>query len=721
MIIKRISIKNFRSYYGNDNNFELSPGLTLILGDNGDGKTTFYEALEWLFKTSYDNASMSNVSEKLKAEMERGEKGTTSVYIEFEHDGEKSVEKYFNFECLGEGKFRSSSVMYRAYISKGNERMMTDGKQLLNRCYDDSIQRYSMFKGESDLNVFKGASALNDLVNKFSDIRQFDTLVKYTKTFEEKANRVYMKEMKEDGKVSKRADELERSIQKLNDDISNIKKDIKDVTVDIEEYSSRLDDVENSQKASEQYNDLKKRIKEREERKVKLNAMINKVDYNHSLLDAFWVLCAFPPVLQEFQSKCADLSKTKRNEERQYDREQAANRAKVEQLEEIQKTLTGGGPELPWYLPDQQTMEEMIHDHICKVCGRPAEEGSEAYNYMVRRLEQYKEKLAAKVKPGETNGEDGSVLFKYNYIEELHNLSIKLGGYEAAKVAHIAYDIKSRLELVERLKDELQEVEEKIEKLEEEKTRLLIQCGNVPEAALEKVYKDIKGLYTNKESSSVRLNDLKNQLGNKERELASLTSQLNELQPERWGAKLFKDIHNVLSIIHDAFENAQKNNLHLFLNDLEERANKYVGELSLNDFHGQIRFIHTVNDGADIKLYSSNGSEVNKPSGSQLTVMYISVLFAISDFTREKRDEDYPLIFDAATSSFGDSKEREFYNIVHKIKKQCIIVTKDFISGGQIRENDINGLNCTVYHIKKCEGFDQRDMSTIRTTIEKIK
>ena len=40
MIIKKVSINNFRSYYGN-NEFEFKDGLTLIIGDNGDGKTTF--------------------------------------------------------------------------------------------------------------------------------------------------------------------------------------------------------------------------------------------------------------------------------------------------------------------------------------------------------------------------------------------------------------------------------------------------------------------------------------------------------------------------------------------------------------------------------------------------------------------------------------------------------------------------------------------------------
>ena len=54
MIIQKIEIQNFRSYYL-DNTFELSNGLNLIIGSNGDGKTTFYEALEWLFRTDGTN------------------------------------------------------------------------------------------------------------------------------------------------------------------------------------------------------------------------------------------------------------------------------------------------------------------------------------------------------------------------------------------------------------------------------------------------------------------------------------------------------------------------------------------------------------------------------------------------------------------------------------------------------------------------------------------
>ena len=67
---------------------------------------------------------------------------------------------------------------------------------------------------------------------------------------------------------------------------------------------------------------------------------------------------------------------------------------KLQAVKEMQNALENGTPELPWYLPNQETMEEMLHDHICKVCGRPAEEGSEAYKFMLHKLEEYKRHIA---------------------------------------------------------------------------------------------------------------------------------------------------------------------------------------------------------------------------------------------------------------------------------------------------------------------------------------
>lgn len=98
MIIKEIIIKNFRSYYGGNNVFRFSDGLTVILGDNGDGKTTLFEALQWLFNTTVDKGSVDHISEMRKSQLDIDESDEVSVFMSFEHNGEKSVEKSFAFE-----------------------------------------------------------------------------------------------------------------------------------------------------------------------------------------------------------------------------------------------------------------------------------------------------------------------------------------------------------------------------------------------------------------------------------------------------------------------------------------------------------------------------------------------------------------------------------------------------------------------------------------------
>lgn len=199
MIIKDIIIKNFRSYYG-ENKFTFSDGLTLIVGDNGDGKTTFFEALQWLFETMVERNTIDNASEMRKSKLEIGESDEVYVAMTFDHDGEKSIEKSYTFERTSENTFSTSKVTFRGYENTNAGRELVDGKVLMNRCFDAFIRRFSMFKGESTLNVFQDKTALKQLVDKFSDVKKFDDLVNLSAVFEEKSNSAYLKECRSDKK-----------------------------------------------------------------------------------------------------------------------------------------------------------------------------------------------------------------------------------------------------------------------------------------------------------------------------------------------------------------------------------------------------------------------------------------------------------------------------------------------------------------------------------------
>ncbi len=722
MRIKSVNIKNFRSYYGDNNHFEFSEGLTLILGDNGDGKTTFFEALEWLFATTSERTNLSNVSEMRKSKLEVDEQDEVYVSMTFEHDGEKIIEKSFTVTRTGSDTYATTNAEYRGFETNGIERVSVPGKQLITRCYDTFIRRFSMFKGETDLSVFDNATSLKTLVDKFSDIHKFDALVANAESFEEKANKAWSHEMKSDDKISKAAKHLEISMERLSNEILQNKRDIKTNEEEVAVYSSNLSKLEQNKETSTKLRDVKERLVTKNEAKAKLLGKIKSKDYNHCLLDEMWVLAPFSGVLKEFKDKCSALSKERRVQERNFDKEQAAAKAKLETIKEIQGALVNGATELPWYLPNQETMEEMINDHICKVCGREAPEGSEAYNFMVHRLEEYRahvEAVCARI--AQMKALDEESLFKNDYITELHSLSISLSGREEAKIASIPGIIEDWFSLVTRLKDDLTKVEDEIKDLQDEKARILIQAGNVSESLLESQFNDIKGWYERKERASVRLSQLNDELNRRNKQMDEYKEQMNSLNPINTQVKILKKVHRALEEISMAFARAKKDNLRRFLTELEDKANEYLEKLSADDFHGTVRLIQTADDSTTIRLYSSNNTEITNPSGSQRTVMYISVLFAISDFTQEKREEDYPLFFDAATSSFGDSKESEFYNVVDKINKQCIIVTKDYISRGKVRMDDVKMLTCSVYRINKAEGFDRDNMATIRTTITKIK
>lgn len=723
MIIKKIVITNFRSYYG-ENTFELSKGLTLIIGGNGDGKTTFFEALEWLLNTSLEIKELSNVSEMRKSELSIGEVDTMSVSMLFEHNGEKEVTKSLTFEKMSDGNCKVTNYSFRGYETDGAERMLRTGKSLIDSCFDSYIRRYCLFKGESQLNVFNEPTALKTLVDKFSDIRKFEDFVEVASDLEQKSETAYTKECKSDTKVAKRVGELQRRKEELEGKISELRRDIKKQEEVASTYQLKLDDLEKHQATSERYQEIKDRLKTKNEKLSRLKSLI-LVNYNAGLLDNFWILSPYTQIFKEFQKKVSALSKEKRLQNDQDIATKAAAKAKKEVVDEI-ASFANGKSKLPWYLPDEQTMREMLDDEICKVCGRPALRGTEEYKFMEGKLHEYIRHMQeeADIKAKEL---EEKPLFEGRAIEDLHAMSISFGGTTAMEIAKKYQEVKDLIEFVDDRKKDIAIVEAEIQEIEDEKSRLLIQADGISEDMLDKNFNDIKGYFEQRNRAEQRIFDYKAEMKDYQNDLERVRQEFDSLDPSSGMAKVYGKVHTLLDKVMKAFINAKKENLRRFLASLSEKTNEYFKLLNENDFRGEIRIRQTANDSAEIRLFSSNGTYIKDPGGAQETTMYMSLLFAISDLTTLKKEEDYPLIFDAPTSSFEDFKENVFYNIIDKIDKQCIIVTKDLLEVDKktghktLNTEKIESMTCSVYRIEKKAGYDQEDLSTIRTIITPIK
>lgn len=723
MKLNKIIIKNFRSYYG-ENSFDLSDGLTLIIGDNGDGKTTFFEALEWLFDTSVDNKNESNISEMRKVEIGEGDRDEVSVTMSFEHGGEKEICKRFVFEKSSNGII-TKDFSFVGYEIIGAERYRQDGKVLLESCFDTVIRRYCLFKGERELNVFDNNTALKTLVDTFSGIKQFDKLVEMASYCEQQSDNLVTKELKKDKKQEGIIKSIESDLNRVQLKIADVKRDICIKEKAVSDYETRLRILEENQDACENLQDINARIEKKKSEQRRLMGLIS-VDYNAMLLDEMWILRAFPSILSEYQKKVAALSKEKRKLQRAEDERIAIEKGKREAIKELQKLANDAAP-LPWNLPDKETMQEMIDDEICKVCGRPAPKGSDAYNFMVNKLNEYLEHICKQSKSELQKETSAKPLFENSYVNELHTRSIQLSGDIEQDISEISTVIADRLSFVQIRKQELEKINQDLEETEDAKRQLLIQTPDLTEEMLIKNLKDFKGLSDSSKRASLDLKDLKNSLEELEVQRCELKERLNKIIPSNGIVKVYQKVHIALERIMKAFEAAKDRNVEDFILTLEEQANIYLKKLNATDFRGVIKIKRTLDGSARINLYSSNDSLIANPGGAQKTTMYMSVLFAISNITTLKRDEDYPLIFDAPTSSFGEFKEDIFYNIIDNIDKQCIIFTKDLLrfdretNTRNLDFDKINQLSCFVYRIQKAPGYDEEDLSTIKTLIERIK
>lgn len=719
MVLKELVIQNFRSYCGNDNRFEFNPqGLTLVIGDNGDGKTTFFEALEWLFDTTglREKDEINNVSEMRKSQMVVGDVDEVRVTIKFDHEGEKELTKAFSFRKTDVNKVEITNREFYGYRFNGVEREQVDGRQILNSCFDAEIRRYSLFKGETQLDIFhEDSEALKRLLKTFSDITRLDNFADLTCRLKELAGKAHSSELKKDKKTTSEANRLEREIEEISANISNTRQQIKTQEENSKVYKSRLDRMVDNREIKEKLDSINERMKEYED-KVRRMRGHTMVDFNTTLLDEQWILCAYPKIFEEFKKKVSSFSRERRRLHDEY----LVEKGKQQQLAEL--ALPDGMVKLPWFVPNEEYLEEMIHDECCKVCGRPAPKGSEAYEFMVQKLQ---EALANKQKLQKTEDED---IFKFNYTEELQHLSISFGGPKEKSVANRKFHIQERLEFIADRTKEMQKWQQALDDAKDEKSRLLSQLNGISEEDVNRSAKDVRDFMNRHEDAQRRLGELRVVLDSLRRQKEDREEELSSLDTGNKEVARLGRIHNIFDHIYKAFVSARETNRRNFVNHLKELSNQYLAELSGNDFHGVIEMLRSQEtESIDVMLRSENGSIVTNPSESQKTTMYMAVLFAIAKITADRRETEYPLVFDAPTSSFSQMKEQEFYEIINKIQKQCIIVTKDMLEyDAATQKSHIKSsayeLSCPIYRIEKDRDcFNENDLSTIRVRTTKIK
>ena len=250
MIIRKIEIENFRSYY-KSNSFELINGLNLIIGSNGDGKTTLFEALEWLFRTDGTmKMDTKLISQKRIDELEYKESDNVRVAMIYEHKGNvKTLEKTFRFTKTLDGNVGTSNYSYIMFDSNDVERIPIDGNAFDFDLPSD-IRRYTMFKGESNLDVFQTSNALKMLVETFSDVKDFETYFNFMNKATVWSEEARDNAQKIDKKNSDKIKSLKSRIDRENAILKDIESEINTKENEAINFNSLLKNIEQSKEAS---------------------------------------------------------------------------------------------------------------------------------------------------------------------------------------------------------------------------------------------------------------------------------------------------------------------------------------------------------------------------------------------------------------------------------------------------------------------------------------
>lgn len=154
MIIKKLTLNNFRQFTGEQSiefSTDSSRKATLVIAENGTGKTTIIESFSWIF---YDKIKIKSIlNTEIKEKLASGDSTNVFGEVVLEHMGkEYSIIRTQKFTKSGNGIRNENSILRITYkdengISK--ELRGINAEKEINNIVPEELFPYFFFKGEN--------------------------------------------------------------------------------------------------------------------------------------------------------------------------------------------------------------------------------------------------------------------------------------------------------------------------------------------------------------------------------------------------------------------------------------------------------------------------------------------------------------------------------------------------------------------------------------------
>lgn len=738
MIIKKLTICNFRSYYG-VKEFVFSNKLNLILGSNGDGKTTFFEAINWVLTPAEaakqnkeaDVKLESLISAKMWRNLQEGESDNVYVSIAITYETSKATNNKIIERCFTvtkkAGRPEISNVYHDSFDSRGGKKdkkdMLLRGVLETDAAFPAVIKKYHLFKGEDKLNIFENKETLHNLIDLYSDVKDIVPFKKFASYAEKMAEKAMGSNKAKASKQAKELEDVNKEIVRLSKELEKHEARLSSTKKEYEDADAKLEGLKDDMASINKIRELQDKQKEW---KREIGVLQRRIDeeYGRMLLDSQWILMGFAPILDEYNRKMSSFLMSKQNIEEDYRKKQEEefDKAKTEKAKtELEK--------IAWKMNDVEKMKYMLHTHRCAICGTEAIEGSITYDFIKQRIHDVIELLTPKPTDKQV---ELKKYFSAENIEDLKKMGEKLADEESkthVDIQGIPNAIHAKFDQNQKWRDSIVERDNMLERTNKKIVQLNANSkSSVNLLEFANNIESVNQWYEQRESSGVeRTNLIQVTIPKVKEELHKKREEQKKLMKATGNDSMY-DVYTFFLHLYNAVESTEESTTEELLEKLSKNANLFLSQLNVDDFTGVIR-IYMLNDNLTIDLQDRNGKIITNPNTSLLTTMHISILLAISELTKDSRKAEYPLIFDAPTSSFDEGKDKSFYDCLNaNIDKQCIVVTKSFLykdtnTGEYVIDSEaLKKLNCKKFRIKKLsDGFDKLDIATIDTQVTEIK
>lgn len=667
-IIKNIAFKNFYNYYGDYKvQYDLREGLNIINADNGSGKSKLYNGFYWILKDEvYDsddrefysiNADPIKVlSNKAKGERDSSVAGVKIIYENNGH--EYTVEKYLTFTKRHPDARPDTSEDWRVTngitvkdkdLRTGRSNFVYDAAEqedIIHKLISPDMRSYALLQGEAIDKIvdLSNPKRLAETIEKLTDLTMLNSIEETATYLVKNATTDFQREQSLASTNKSKSDDLIAQREKKEKLLAGAEARIDICKSELAKASEKATKYESMVQNTSKRVEYREKCKAIEASIARINANIDAItcNVNNKIFDRVhpWLLLGAKDYVMRFMDKRDEYNAQR------YRKDAEHTHAYI----------------LPEGSPDDVSLDRMLKEHRCFVCGRPIENDSPEY----KSIQDLRNRSLS-----HANQADKSDMHQF-FDRLLHSVAAYSNVDDV--YALVTKDRKALRSLREDLSTEK-------DKLDVARNELFNYGGTMSGAdddtnLLAAYKKSMEDITTNRdeiESLKARIKDLKADIAKLDDDLASLSS--TEMSRS---AKKLKDVVSDAQLI---FANTKKRIYNEVLNKLEKLSNTYYEKLTEGNeaMRGTLHFSKTSDETVVIKVLDSNGFDVTGASEGFQRMKKIAVVMAIISSNLGDGHFNYPFIADAPFSAFGRNFIDNFIKVVPEVFNQSIIMIKELI------------------------------------------